>query len=302
MGMFDSFYAELTCPNCGCQAVVEAQTKDFENALLAFSVGQTVESLTQAELHGLAGCQWCDATIEVPVYVREGRFVGFGEATLRAPQPIPLPPPPLKNPVRAGKVADVVRAVQAHYLGEVYLGWDCGRYSVAVWQQGQWLCASLWGTVDDTLRSLAATDAEGATQQRVQRLEETLIQRAGGDPRKRLPGWGRREIDRSYLQEVENKVLAVLQGIGVAFADVTVTAQGKLCLTADGTSAESVFYEEVLDTLASLLRDWVRAKVGVGQRVRLLHDARAAHKTLERLERALGLAEGTAQATSESDA
>jgi hypothetical protein len=100
MGMFDSLYAELACPNCGCQAVVEAQTKDFENALLVFTVGQAVASLTQAELHGLAGCRWCDATIEVPVYVREGRFVGFGEATLRAPQRIPLPPPPLK--IRCG--------------------------------------------------------------------------------------------------------------------------------------------------------------------------------------------------------
>jgi hypothetical protein len=138
----------------------------------------------------------------------------------------------------------MVRAVQAQYRGEVYLGWDCGRYSVAVWHQGQWLCASLTGSVADTLRSLAATDAEGITQQRVQRLEETLIQRAGGDPRKRLSGWGRREIDRSYLQEVENKALGVLQGLGVAFADVTVTAEGKLCLSADGTSAESVFYED----------------------------------------------------------
>jgi hypothetical protein len=299
--MFDSFYAELTCPNCGCQAVAEAQTKDFENALLAFTVGQAVESLTQAELHGLAGCRWCDATIEVPVYVREGRFVGFGEASLQAPQRIPLPPPPLKNPVRSGKIADVVRAVQAQYRGEFYLGWDCGRYSVAVWHQGQWLCASLWGTVDDTLRSLAATDAEGATQLRVQRLEDTLIQRVGGDPRKRLPGWGRREIDRSYLQEVESRVLAVLQGLGITFGDVTLTAQGKLCLTADGTSAESVFYEEVVDTVSNLLRDWVRAKVGIGQKVRLFHDARAAHKTLERLEGALGLAAGSAQAASESD-
>jgi hypothetical protein len=38
MGMFDSFYAELTCPNCGCQAVVEAQTKDLHCALSAMSL------------------------------------------------------------------------------------------------------------------------------------------------------------------------------------------------------------------------------------------------------------------------
>jgi hypothetical protein len=67
MRMFDSFCAELNCPNCGYQAVVEAQTKDFENALLAFAVGQAVESLTQAEFHGLAGCRWCKATIEVRI-------------------------------------------------------------------------------------------------------------------------------------------------------------------------------------------------------------------------------------------
>jgi hypothetical protein len=225
--------------------------------------------------------------------VRDRRFVGFGHATLRTPQLIPLPPPPLKNPEQAGKIADVVHAVQAHYRGEVYLGWDWGRYSVAVWHQGQWLCAALGETADDTLRSLAASDAEGAMQQRVQRLEDTLIQRAGSHSPKRLTGWGRCEIDRSSLQEVESQVLAVLQGLGIVFADVTVTVQGKLSLAADGTSAESVFCEEVVDTVASLLRSWVRTKAGSGQKVRLFHDARAAHKTLERLERALGLAAGS---------
>jgi hypothetical protein len=64
MGLFDSFHAELTCPNCGCQAMVEAQTKDFENAMLTFSVGEMVESLGQAEFHtvwrlaGGAMLQW----------------------------------------------------------------------------------------------------------------------------------------------------------------------------------------------------------------------------------------------------
>jgi hypothetical protein len=33
MGLYDAFYAGLTCPNCGCQASVEAQTKDFQNAI-----------------------------------------------------------------------------------------------------------------------------------------------------------------------------------------------------------------------------------------------------------------------------
>ncbi len=303
MGLYDSFYAELTCPNCGCQAIVEAQTKDFENALLTFSIGQPVEPLTQAEFHGLAGCRWCDASLEVLVLVREGRFVGFGETTLRGPQPIPLPPPPLKNPAKAGRIAEVVRAVQTRYRGEVYLGWDRGHYSIAVWHQGHWLSTSIWGTVEDTLGGLAEAEGEGVTQRRVQQIEAALIQRAGGDPHKRLPAWGLRAIDQHYLQEVERKVQAVLQGIGMAFADLTVTAQGKLCLTADGTSAESMFHTDVADTVASLLRDWVRSKVGVGRRLRLFHDdERTVRKTLERLERALGIAEGSHQASSGSEA
>jgi len=299
MGLFDSFYGELTCPNCGCQAIVEAQTKDFENAMLTFAIGQPVASLAQAEFHGLAGCRWCDASIVVPVLVREGRFIGFGEATLMAPQPIPLPPPPLKNPKKAGKIADVLRAVQARYRGEVYLGWDYGRYSVAVWHQGHWLCTSIAGTEENTLASLAEAEGEGVTRRRVQRIEDALIRRAGGDPRKRLRDWGLGEIDLDYLKEVESKVQTVLQGIGVAFVDLKVSSQGKLCLTADGTSAESVFHTEVADTVASLLRAWVRSKAGVDRKFHLFHDdSRMVQKSLERLERVLGIVEGSEQASS----
>jgi hypothetical protein len=84
----------------------------------------------------------------------------------------------------------------------------------------------------------------------------------------------------------------VLQSIGAAFADLTVTAQGKLSLSADGTSAESVFHEDVIDTLANLLQDWVRAKAEVDRKIVLFRDdTRAALKTLERLEQVLGIAE-----------
>jgi hypothetical protein len=299
MGMYDSFYADLTCPNCGCQASVEAQTKDFENAMLTFSLGEPVEPLAQADFRGLAGCRWCDASLEVPVLVREGRFIGFGEPALRSPQPVPLPPPPVKNPMKAGKIAETVRAVQSRYRGEVYLGWDRGCSSIAVWHEGSWLRASIWGTPEDTLGNLAEAAGEGITQRRAQHIEETLIRRAGGDPYKRLRGWGLCEIDRAYLHEVETKLQAVLQSIGVAFADLTVTAQGKLHLTADGTSAESIFHEDVGDTIAALLRDWVRAKAGIGERFRLFRDdKRAVQKTLEQLERVLGITEGGDQAAS----
>jgi hypothetical protein len=293
MGLYDSFYAGLTCPNCGCQASVEAQTKDFENAMLTFSLGERVELLAQADFRGQAGCRWCEALVEVPILVREGRFIGFGEPALMSPQPIPLPPPAVKNPMKAGKIAAVVRVVQARYRGEVYLGWDRGCSSIAVWHEGRWLCASIWGTPEDTLNSLAEAAGGGVIQRRVQRIEEVLIQRAGGDPHKRLRAWGLREIDRAYLHEVETKLQGVLQSIGVAFADVTVTAQGKLHLTAAGTSAESVFHEDIGDTVVGLLRDWVRAKAGIGERFRLFRDdKRAIEKTLEQLERALGIMGG----------
>jgi hypothetical protein len=290
MSLYDSFYAGLTCPNCGCQASVEAQTKDFENAMLTFSIGEPVELLAQADFRGLARCRWCEASIEVPILVREGRFIGFGEPDLMSPQPLPLPSPPVKNPMKAGTIAGVVRAVQARYHGEVYLGWDRGYSSIAVWHEGRWLCASIWGTPEDALGNLAEAAGEGVTQRRVQRIEDTLIRRAGGDPHKRLRGWGLREIDHTYLGEVETKLRGILQSIGVAFADLTVTAQGKLRLTADGTSAESIFHEEAGDTVAGLLRDWVRAKAGVDGRFGLFRaDKRAVQKTLEQLERVLGM-------------
>jgi hypothetical protein len=290
--MYDSFYANLTCPNCGCQGAVEAQTKDFENAMLTYAIGEPVEPLAQADLRGLAGCRWCDASVEVPILVREGRFIGFGEPALKSPQPVPLSPPPLKNPAKAEKIAEVVHAVQDRYRGEVYLGWDRGYASIAVWHEGRWLHASIWGTPEDTLSRLAEAVGEGVTQRRVQRIEDTLIRRAGGDPHKRLRGWGLGKIDRGYLHEVETKLQAVLHSIGVAFADLTVTAQGTLHLTANGTSAESIFHEDVGDSIAALLRNWVRATAGMGERFSLFRDdQRIVQQTLEHLERALGIME-----------
>jgi hypothetical protein len=94
--------------------------------------------------------------------------------------------------MKAGKIAEVVRAVQARYHGEVYLGWDRGYSSIAVWHEGRWLCASIWGTPEDTLGSLAEAAGEGDTQRRVQHIEDTLIRRAGGDPHKCLRGWSHR--------------------------------------------------------------------------------------------------------------
>jgi hypothetical protein len=124
----------------------------------------------------------------------------------------------------------------------------------------------------------------------VQRIEGALIQRAGGDPHKPLHNWGLRAIDRSYLQEVESRLQTMLKGIGVAFAALTVTMQGKLCLTADGTSAESMLYKDEVDTLAGLLRDWVCAQARIDRKSMLCRDeARMVHKTLERLEQALGI-------------
>jgi hypothetical protein len=85
MGLYDSFYASLTRPHYGCQASVEAQTQGVENAMLTFGIGEPVESLAQANFRGFAGCRWCDASVEVPILVREGRFIGFGGPALMSP-------------------------------------------------------------------------------------------------------------------------------------------------------------------------------------------------------------------------
>ncbi len=293
MGLYDSFQAELTCPNCGCQAMVAAQTKEFENAMLTFSIGETIDSLGQAEFRGVTVCKWCKTSVEVPVVVREGRFLGFGEATVPVSQPIPQSPPPLKNPAQAGPLVEAVQAVQERYPGEVYLGWESGHYSIAVWHRGQWLHASWVDNIEGMLRQLAEEEADRTARHRMQRIEDALLQRAGVDPHKRLPNWGMRTIDRAYLQDVERQLLAVLQSIGVGFADLTVTARGKVCLSANGTSAESIFHQEIADTVANLLRNWVRAEAGIDRRIGWFReeDRRVTDKTLARLEDALGLDE-----------
>jgi hypothetical protein len=84
MGLYDSFHGGLTYPNCGCQATVEAQTKDSENAMLTYSIGEPVEPLTQADLPGFTGCRWCEASIEVPILVREGPFIALLRDWVRA--------------------------------------------------------------------------------------------------------------------------------------------------------------------------------------------------------------------------
>lgn len=84
MGLYDSSHAGLTCPNGGCQAGVEAQTKDFETAMLTCPIGEPVEPLPQADLHGLTGCRWCEASIEVLVHSAiqiqrpQGQALGHG--------------------------------------------------------------------------------------------------------------------------------------------------------------------------------------------------------------------------------
>jgi len=74
----------------------------------------------------------------------------------------------------------VVRALQTRYCGEVYLVWERRHHSVAVWPQGQWLHAALWDTVEDVLSHLAEAEGVGVARRRVQRIEDALIQRAGG--------------------------------------------------------------------------------------------------------------------------
>lgn len=59
MGMYDSIYAELICPDCGIEDWQEIQTKRFECALMRYSVGDVLPEAPAGELW-LEEAWFCD--------------------------------------------------------------------------------------------------------------------------------------------------------------------------------------------------------------------------------------------------
>jgi len=66
MGMFDSIYLDITCPNCGDKARNEAQTKDLENELEVWEVGDWVTDELH-ELECIAACENCWVIFKIDV-------------------------------------------------------------------------------------------------------------------------------------------------------------------------------------------------------------------------------------------
>jgi hypothetical protein len=111
MALYNSFDAGLTHPNGGCQASVEAQTKHFATALPACSSGKPVGPLTQADIHGLTGCRWYEASVQGPAH---------SAIQIQRPQSQPLG--------HGGEFAAAADACGAEaYLEQVSNGWHKGR-------------------------------------------------------------------------------------------------------------------------------------------------------------------------------
>lgn len=57
MGMFDSIYLNIKCPNCGQEAEIECQTKDLKCNLEVWRKGDFVGTLKYNNLDCIATCK-----------------------------------------------------------------------------------------------------------------------------------------------------------------------------------------------------------------------------------------------------
>lgn len=57
MGMFDSVYAPLKCPNCGDDGEKELQTKDLDCYMHSYRIGDSIGTTQFRWLYCLACCQ-----------------------------------------------------------------------------------------------------------------------------------------------------------------------------------------------------------------------------------------------------
>lgn len=57
MGMFDSIYMKVKCPFCGIEKVRECQTKDLDNNLERWNVGDNTGHPEEDKLDCIVGCE-----------------------------------------------------------------------------------------------------------------------------------------------------------------------------------------------------------------------------------------------------
>jgi hypothetical protein len=87
MGMFDSFYAVVECPNCHEKAELEFQTKTLGCMMRKFRPDDKVKLtelvLKEAEINNaIASCPKCEHHIKGTIWIYEGMFVGVKDIRL----------------------------------------------------------------------------------------------------------------------------------------------------------------------------------------------------------------------------
>jgi len=78
MGLYDSVYLDVECPRCHQVTRRECQTKDLDNTLASYEVGQlvSVNHHTITQLNCIASCH--SKTCEELTNKRSGYISGFG--------------------------------------------------------------------------------------------------------------------------------------------------------------------------------------------------------------------------------
>lgn len=77
MGMFDTFYGKYICQHCGKIVEFEEQTKDFDNCLLDFKLGDYVDRGDKNYFYNFTyECPECHAETELSIGIRNGQYAG----------------------------------------------------------------------------------------------------------------------------------------------------------------------------------------------------------------------------------
>ncbi len=77
MGMFDTFWGEYKCTACGDIVRFEEQTKDYDQALEDFYLGDYVDRGNRNYFYNFTSwCPKCHADHEISIAIRRGQYIG----------------------------------------------------------------------------------------------------------------------------------------------------------------------------------------------------------------------------------
>ncbi len=89
MSMFDTFYGTYTCKHCGNVVDFEEQTKDYDNCLLEFKLGDYIDRGKRSYFYNfIYECPECHAETELSIGIKNGQYVDvFYEEDAKAINP-----------------------------------------------------------------------------------------------------------------------------------------------------------------------------------------------------------------------